>query len=97
MQSTYKWYVQHWPVFSLTHNAYNQFTGRKIPATVPVVLDICMQCQRAVACQRSLLKAVDKLVPQVGAAGYKATPSYAIVQYLSKFLVSFLTFCLDMR
>ena len=52
---------------------------------------------RAVAYQRSLLKAIDKLVPQVGAAGYKATPSYAIVQHWSKFLVSFFTFFLDMR
>jgi hypothetical protein len=57
-----------------------------------------VSCQkRAVAYQRSLLKAIDKLVPQVGAAGYKATPSYAVVQYWSKLLVSFLTFCLDMR
>jgi hypothetical protein len=36
---------------------------KEIPATVPVVLDICMQCQkRAVAYQLSLLEPIDKVV-----------------------------------
>ena len=83
---------------TLSSTAELSAAQRYTPRTSQCELSEKGSCQkRAVAYQRSLLKAIDKLVPQVGAAGYKATPSYAIVKNWSKFLVSFLTFCLDMR
>ena len=51
-----------------------------------VVLNVYMQ--RVVAYRRSLLEAIDKLVPQVDAAGYKATPGCAIVSTGASSLLS---------